>query len=142
MSTGTRRLTVEALHQHLKNALRHGAKASRLLRHSLGMIELLCPAEEYSQMDAPDRALKAEELINRAIDAIGGQSGHAIAIILGLKVGALDHNLTYRRSLAAEHLGIQPETFRCPWREPALLHDLAMEIYRLHTNQSPAAAET
>lgn len=133
MTAGTRCLTVEALHQHLKSALRHGARASRLLRHSPHLMELLYPAEEYSTMEAVDRALKAEEMISRAIDAIGGQSGHAIALLFCLVPGTFDHKLHRRRSLAAQHLGIQPETFRCPWREPALIHDLAVEIYRIYT---------
>jgi hypothetical protein len=133
MTIGTRRLDVEALLEHLRGALRHGARASRLLRHTPEFVELLYPAEEYSALNAFDRAIKTEALIRRAVDIIGGQSGHAIAIVLCLASGTLDHNLQRRRSLAAQHLGIQAETFRCPGREGALLHDLAVEIYRLHT---------
>jgi hypothetical protein len=132
MMTGMRCLTVEALHQYLRSALRHGARASRLLRHSPELIDLLYPADVYSQLNASDRAIKTETLIRQAVDAIGGQSGHAIAIILCLASGTLDHKLQHRRSLAAQHLGIQAETFRCPWREGALLHDLAVEVYRLY----------
>lgn len=131
MTTG-KRLNVEALHQHLRDALRHGAKAARLLRHSPELVDLLYPADAYSQLNSTDRALKTETLIQQAIDAIGGQSGHAISIILCLASGTRDHNLQRRRSLAAQHLGIQAETFRCHWREGALLHDLTVEVYRLY----------
>lgn len=141
MTIGIHHLTVEELHHHLRGALRHGARASRLLRHTPQVVELLYPTQEHSGLNASDRAIKTEALIRRAVDAVGGQSGHAIAIILCLAVGTLDHKLAHRRSLAAQHLGIQAETFRCPWREGALLHDLAVEIYRLHTtNQAKDAA--
>lgn len=131
MTTG-KRLNLEALHQHLRGAVRHGARASRLLRHSPELVDLLYPADAYSQLNASDRAIKTETLIRQAVDAIGGQSGHAISIILCLASGSLDHKLQGRRSLAAQYLGIQAETFRCPWREGALLYDLAVEVYRLY----------
>lgn len=140
--TGLRHLDIEELHQHLRDALRHGARASRLLRYTPGVIELLYPASDYPHLNSCDRAIDTETLIRHAIDAIGGQSAHAIAIVLCLASGTLDHTLQHRRSLAAQHLGIQAETFRCPWREGALLYDLAVEMYRLHTTDQTSAAVT
>lgn len=134
--TGTRRLNIEALNRHLRDARRHGARASRLLHYTPELVELLYPAEQYPQLDAHDRAITTETLIRQAIDAIGGDAGHALAIILCLTPGTLGCTLDDRRRMAADHLGIRADTWKRGWREGALFRDLLLEIYQLRQSTS------
>lgn len=138
--TGTPRLNVEALHQHLRDALRHGARASRLLRHTHAIIELLYPTANYPHLNKYDCAIAAETLIRQAVDAIGGNPGQALATVLCLPPGTLGRTLDDRRRAAANYLDIEADTFRRDWHEKALLYDLAIEIYRIHA--TGCAADT
>lgn len=140
--TGTRRLNIEALHRYLRACLRHGARASRLLRYTPEIIDLLYPETDHPNIDRHDRALLVEADIRRGIDTIGGDAGHAIATVLCLPPGTLGRTLEDRRHIAAYHLGINADTFRRHWHEGALLFDLAIEIYKHHTNTDPTTVAT
>ena len=140
--TGTPRLDIEDLHHHLRDALRHGARASRLLRYTPAIIELLCPAADHPDLNEYDRAIAAESLIRHAIDAIGGNPGHAIATVLCLPPGTLGRTLEDRRRIAAGYLDIEADTFRRYPHEKTLLFDLAIEIYRHHTTNHAGIAPT
>jgi len=129
------RLNIEALYRQLRRALRYGARASRLLRHTPDVIELLFPAAPHPHLSACDRAIKAETVIRQAADAIGGSPGHAIATVLCLPPGTLGRTLEDRRRIAARHLDLEADTWRRDWHEGALLYDLTIEIYRLHTTR-------
>lgn len=128
--TGIQRLDIEALHQHLRDALRHGARASRLLRYTPAIIELLYPAADHPYLNEYDRAIAVETLIRQAVDTIGGNPGEAIAAVLCLPPGTLGRKLEDRRRIAAGYLDIEADTFRRDWHEGALLFDLTIEIYR------------
>ena len=140
--TGTPRLDIEALHHHLRYALRHGARASRLLRYTPAIIELLCPAADHPDADQYERALRAETDIRRGIDAIGGHAGRAIATVLCLPPGTLGRTLEDRRRIAAGYLDIEADTFRRHPHEKTLLFDLAIEIYRHHTTRNTPQLDT
>lgn len=141
--TKTRRLDMEALHRDLRCSLRYGGvRASRLLHYTPDLIELLYPMADYPQLNAYDRAIQTEVLIRQAVDSIGGNAGHALAVILCLPSGTLSRKLDERRSIAANYLGIQPETFRRHRHEQRLLYDLAVEIYRLHSTNTEATNDS
>lgn len=127
----TRRLDVEALHKQLRRSLRHGARASRLVRYQPELIELLTPASEDSELTVYDRALQAEHVIRQGIDAIGGPEAEALLILLCLKAGTTGMTLETRRHHAGELLGIQAGTMRRERHEGLLLWDLAMEVYQI-----------
>jgi hypothetical protein len=123
-------LDIEQLYRHLQQALRYGARASRLLRHVPDIIDFLYPAESYPQLSVEDRAIKVEDLIQDATHAIGGDPGEALAAVLCLLPGTLGRTLDHRRRIAADYLNIEADTFRRPWNEKALLFDLTIEIYK------------
>lgn len=127
---------VDGLYKRLRRALRHGVRASRLLRSSPDLVELLAPTDRFPGQGLHDRAIAAEDLIRRAVDQIGGTAGQALEIILGLAAGTVASRLEDRRRQAGVLLDVQPGTFRRDWREAALIHDLAVEIYRLLRGQS------
>ncbi|MDT3397542.1 hypothetical protein RKE29_12915 [Streptomyces sp. B1866] len=125
-------LDIDALHQQLRRACRHGATAARLLRYAPEVIDIIAPAAEHPDADAPKRALHTEALINAGVERIGADAGKALSIVLALTPAMRTKNLEARRSDAAHLLGLTSvETFRRDWHEGALLFDLAMEIYRL-----------
>jgi hypothetical protein len=125
----SRRLNPEALCIELKATLRHGARASRLLRYRPGLVELLLPAAEHPDLSQADRAVKTEQLIREAIENIGGPEAEALSILLCLKPGTTGMNLETRRQHAAELLGILPDTLRRERHEGLLLWDVAVEVY-------------
>jgi hypothetical protein len=94
------------------------------------MIELLYPAADYPQLSIYDRAIKAQDLIQDATHAIGGNPGQALAAVLGLPSGTSGLTLGHRRRIAADYLNIEADTFRRDWNEKALLFDLTIEIYK------------
>jgi hypothetical protein len=122
-------LTAEALHQEFKRALRKGGRASRLVRYSPALVELLCPEATTPDLGLHDRAISAEQIIRDAIERIGGNSGEALSTILCLKPGTLGLTLDARRRIAAELLGVQGDTFRRERHEGLLIWDLEMEVY-------------
>lgn len=133
-------LDIEILHEGFKEARRLGVRVWRLVHHTPHVIELLFPAAQYPGLSVYDRAIAVEKLTRDAVDSIGGDVGHALAITLCLLPGTLGQTLDERRRLAAAHLGILQDTWERGWREDRLFHDLVMEIYRLHrTNPDPAA---
>jgi hypothetical protein len=130
---------IEMLHEVFKEARRLGVRVWRLVHHTPHVIELLFPATHYPGLSVHDRAIAVEKLTRDAVDSIGGDVGHALAITLCLLPGTLGQTLDERRRLAAAHLGILQDTWERGWREDRLFHDLVMEIYRLHrTNPDPA----
>jgi hypothetical protein len=137
---GSRPLDIERLHEVFKEARRLGVRVWRLVHYAPHVVELLFPAAQYPGISLHDRAIAVEKLTRTAIDCIGGDAGHALAITLCLLPGTLGCTLDERRRLAAAHLGVLQDTWERGWREERLFHDLVMEIYRLHrTNPDPAA---
>jgi hypothetical protein len=132
------RLTAEALHQEFKHALRKGARASRLVRYSPNLVELLAPEADHPERSLHDRAIAAEQIIRQAIEHIGGESGEALATIFCLKPGTLGLTLDARRRMAADLLGVQGDTFRRERHEGLLVWDLAMEVYGVVRSRSSA----
>jgi hypothetical protein len=126
---------VDGLYRWLRRALRYGLRASRLISRCPELVELLAPVARFPGQDPAERAIRAEELIQRAIGRIGGTAGEVLEVLLGLAAGTHACKLGDRRRQAASMLSLQPDTFRRPWREAALLHDLAVEIYRLYRSQ-------
>lgn len=124
--------SVPKLHGYLRRAVRHGARAPRLLRYVRGVVDMLYPPVEYPHLDDNERAECVENDIRCAIAAIGGPVADALATVLGLRPGTLGRTLTDRRRLAGHHLSMEADTFRRRWNEQALLADLAHEIHRQH----------
>jgi hypothetical protein len=138
-------LDIDQLHQALKAARRRGARAARLVNHARGVIELLYPKSSYPGLTLHQRAIAAENLIVAAVDTLGGEARHLSSILLCLTQETLYATLQRRREMAAEHVGVLPATWERGWREPQLLDDLAVQIYRLHQTAPdgyiPAATE-
>lgn len=135
--TGWSGFDVDALHRWLRRALRHGARASRLLKHAPQVVEMLCPAAEHPDMSPWDRAICTEMLIRQALESIGGNAGQALAIVLCLSAGTLGRSLSDRRRVAARLLDMEADNFRREQHETALLYDVAVEIYRIRRWGSP-----
>lgn len=123
---------VTTLHEYLRNAVRHGARALRLLRYVRGMVDMLYPPAQYPHLDEHQRAECVENDIRSAIAAIGGPVADALTTVLGLRPGTLGRTLADRRRLAGHYLSMEADTFRRCWNERALLADLAHEIHRQH----------
>jgi hypothetical protein len=127
-----------AIQEHLRLATRHGTRAAMLLTYHQSLIDVLVPAENSSQSDAPDslglRAIEAERLIRKAIDRIGGQRAKALEIILDLTGRGLP--LDERRHDAAQILGVAAVTFRRSRAyERLLLLELSVELCRMSITQ-------
>lgn len=132
MASSARRIDLEELHQAFKEARRWGVTLSRLIDYSPSLIEQLYPAAVYPDLTIDERAQAVEKLVRTALDSIGGDASHALAITLCLVPGTYGRKLDQRRALAADYLGILPVTWTRGWREPRLFRDLVTEIYRLH----------
>lgn len=130
--TGRARITVEVIFKGLLRVRHHGARASRLWRHTPTFVRLLHPACDWSSASGEELALKTEELIRAGIKSLDGVEGEVLAVILGLAPGTCGRKLGERRRIAGGLLGVQADTVRRPYIEGELFHDLAMEIYRLH----------
>jgi hypothetical protein len=126
---GTRRLDLETLHRELRRSLRHGTRASRLIRHCPELVELVRSAQDYPELGIADRAIAVELLIREALEDIGGPEAEALLILFCLKPGTTGMNLETRRQHAAELLGVLPDTLRRERHEGRMLWDLAVEIY-------------
>jgi hypothetical protein len=140
--TGHRRLDLEVLHQSLRDALRHGARAVHLLWYVPHLVDMLFPPEQHPDLTGNKRAIETQLLIQRGIEAIGGDKGHALAIVLGLAPATFEITLTDRREKAADYLGIQAITWVKRKHEARALHGLALEIYQLHRNPTPEPETT
>lgn len=129
----TRRLDAETLHTGLRRTLRHGARASRLVRFTPELVDLLLPPTVDSDATIHERAVEVEGIIRQGIEVIGGPEAEALSILLCLKSGTTGMTLEVRRQHAGEVLGIQGGTMRRERHEGLLLWDLAMEVYRIVT---------
>lgn len=125
------RLTPEALVAQLRGCLRHGARASRLLKFTPELVELIYPSEDNPDVPIYDRAIQVEQLVKQATEAVGGTRGEAAAVLLALAPGSLGPNLEERRRRASALLGILPDTLRRKRHEGLLLWDVAVEVYGL-----------
>ena len=105
----------------LRRALRHGARASRLVRCPPELVELLLPGAQHPDSTIYERAYQVEQLIRQAISGIGGPEGEALSILFCLKLGTMGMTLEVRRQHAAELLGVLPDTLRRERHEGLLL---------------------
>jgi hypothetical protein len=103
-----RRLDLEALLKQLKRARLHGARASRLLRYTPALVDLICTGEVYSTLTAVDRALKTEQILREAIASLGPPLSDAAEVLLALAPGTLSLKLGERQEQAADLLGLRP----------------------------------
>lgn len=126
----TRRLDVEALHRELRRTLRHGARASRLVRFTPELVDLLLPPMTNVDATIYERAIEVEHIVGQALEHIGGPEAEALSILLCLKPGTTGMTLEIRRQHAGEVLGVQAGTMRRERHEGLLLWDLTMEVYR------------
>lgn len=137
MTHSHRQVDIHALREQLTNAVSNGgARASRLLRYTPDIIDVLYPATDHPELSAYQLAFRVEHDIREAIDAIAGPAAQALGAILCLHPGLLGRKLEHRRRIAASHFDIEPDTFRRSWHEEALLFDLAIEICRIHEHKS------
>jgi hypothetical protein len=138
-------LNVDMLHEELKIARRRGVQDSRLKSHASGVIELLYPAARYPDLNIHQRAIAAENLIVAAINALGGEVGHLLSVLLCVDPATSHLLLQRRRELAASRVGVLPATWQRGWWERQLLADLTAKIYRLHHDHAdtyiPATAQ-
>jgi hypothetical protein len=127
-------LDVDALYEALGRAVFYGARASQLWRYTREIVDMLYPAADYPDVDDLGRALVAEALIRRAVAAIGGISADALGILLCLSPGVMGRPASARQRLAAGLFDRHPRAFRRGRYQRDLLYDLAVEIYRIHSD--------
>ena len=125
------RLDLEALLTQLKRARLHGARASRLLRYTPALVDLVCPSADDPTLTAADRALKTEQILREAIASLGEPLSDAVEVLLALAPGTLGLKLGQRQERAAELLDLKARAFRLETHEGQLLWDVAVEAYRL-----------
>ena len=128
----TPRFDVAHIREHLKHALKHGARAEHLVEHAPDFIDYLCPATSYPGWSCDDRAFHLQRMIAQAADDIGGQLGHAAHILYGLRPGT-DVPVEQRRQHAAALVEVEPETFRKHYQQH-VINDLS---YRLYEHLTP-----
>lgn len=126
----TQHLDPEVLLPELKNALRHGCRASRLMRYAHGLIDLLAPDRS---VPAIERALCVEQLLREACASYGGDWGETMETLLGLAPGSHGALLKERRRRGGALLGVSTETFR-RHAEAELLWDVAAALIMRGSN--------
>ena len=117
---------LDQLRAGLRAAVRHGAAAARLAARSPALVDLVAPGPEPVEQ----RALAAEHLISHAVQALDPPTDQAMRIMLGLDPATRRASVDHRRHHAAQAVGVQPDTFRRPNWEGALLLELTFEVYR------------
>lgn len=96
----------------LRRTLRHGARASRLVRFAPELVDLLLPPVMHPDATIYERAVRVEFVLREALESIGGPEAEALSILLCLRPGTTGMTLETRRQHAGELLGIQPGTMR------------------------------
>ena len=117
-------LDPEVLLPELKNALRHGCRASRLIRYARPLVDAVVPGENDTLLE---RSLLAERALRDACASYDGDWGDAMERLLGLASGTHGSLLKDRRRQAADLVGVPITTFR-RHTEHELLWDVAVEV--------------
>lgn len=110
-------LDPEVLFHELKKAVRHGCRASRLMRYAPALVDLIVPDNERSRSE---RANLAEQALRRACDSYEGDWGDVMECLLGLALGTYGALLKERRRRAAGLIHVATETFRRHYEQDAL----------------------
>jgi hypothetical protein len=122
---------LETIHEQLRAALRHGARAAHLVAYTPEVINTLIGPMNDPKAPIYERALEAESIIRRGILELGGDAADALTIIYALKPGTLGRCLQQRREWAARVLEMTGGSFRRYRNEGLLVWDLAVEVYRI-----------
>jgi hypothetical protein len=128
--------TIDTLGEELKHAVRHGAKAHSLHRHSPRLVDMLnsSAGDGEAATPSPDRTIATEELIRNAISSVeeyAKDSAEALLILLGLqREHQAQKTLRERREEASRRLGYSIGTFRKKY-ENEILEMLAFAIWRI-----------
>ena len=117
-------LDPEVLVRELKQALRHGCRASRLLRYAPALVDLIVTPDGQPPVG---RAHAAEQTLKDACATYEGDWGEAMLCLLGLAPGTHGTHLKVRRRQAADLLEVPVETFR-RHHEHQVLWDLAVVV--------------
>lgn len=122
------------LRDELRRVARSGLTPSRLTNLPK-LFDLAIVATEAHGNRPLDRAIALQSVIGEAVDELGeGPSGEAVRLLLGMTPRSRGLLLKDRRDLAADHIGIEAETFRKGW-EIQLLGELADEVYKLESQR-------
>lgn len=68
----------------LVRGLRYGTRASRLMRYSPELVELVLRAQDYPELGMAEKTIRTEQLIREAIASIGGPEAEALLILFCL----------------------------------------------------------
>jgi len=128
--------SAHTIHNALRKALRHGARAALLATHSPELIDLLTPGSEDH---LNDRARLAEGIIRDGIETLPHPDSDAALALFALSRTRTTTTLEARRRQAAECVGVHPDTFRKPHHEGVLILDITSAIHESISAQSAGA---
>jgi len=119
----------------LKRIVRTGLKVSALT--NLPVISSLSIVQATGRAGSRpiDVAIDIEAAVTEAVEKLGdGPTGEAAQLLLGMTPRSRGLLVKDRRALAAEIIGIEPETFRKEW-ESKVLSEVADELYKLEAER-------
>jgi hypothetical protein len=118
-----------AIGRAVREVLRLGLRPAKLAM-APGTFVLADPEVLLNAATPLEVAWSVEERCLKALDRFGdGPAGAALRLLLGASAQSRSLPLKTRRRLAAEEVGVYPETFRKLW-EADLLEDFVAEVAR------------
>ena len=102
------------------------------------------PAAKYVEDDPGaclELVLSFETILDKALNNIGGNYGHAAQLLMGMAVGSRQQGLGRRRELAAALLGITGDTFR-KQPERRMLIEITAQVYYLVVVQPDGGSDS
>lgn len=127
------RVSPEQIVVWLNRLVKAGVSAATLEERAPELVEAICGQDE--SRTTLENAIEAEELIARAVDALGGDLGESMRVFLGMKPGLRRTSVGFRQEAAGQALGkISADAFRQKRHRESYMKDLGVEIYKLMNN--------
>jgi hypothetical protein len=125
------RVSIAEIARGLEQVRRSGVRVARL-RECSDLLALQCVRDRMGGRTDPDvLAFGLERVLLEAIEGLGdGPRREAARRLFGVVPAGRGELLKVRRKMAADHLRMNPSTFRQQY-EPELLMDIAAEVLRI-----------
>lgn len=132
MVTSNNHVDPESVARALRGALTNGCRASRILRYTPELIELLLPGQPRG---SPAESLRAEQLIVDAVNSFTDRLRETLLHLVGLEPRSEGFPLKTRRNFACKAFGRDPDDSQAYSTkhfveefEPDLVWDLAVAV--------------